>query len=457
MTAKVLYVDDQRPARELFRRMLDRGRFEALTAASVAQAVEVLGQGGVEAVVTDLRMPEVDGLEGLRRFHDLDPALPVILITAFGTVETAVEAMKRSAFDYLRKPFEPSELEVVLDRAVAHRALVRENERLRSQVAAAGCARELVARSAAMRRVVDLVERVAPTDFAVLLQGESGTGKDVVARLIHRMSKRAERPLVSLNCAAIPEHSLESELFGYERGAFSGATAPKPGFFREADGGTLLLDEIAEMSLGLQPKLLRVLQDGEFYPVGSRRAERTDTRLISASNRDLDRLVAQGRFRQDLFYRVNTVRVVLPPLRERPEDIPLLVEHFLARLRDRDQPAPKRVTAAALRKLQAHLWPGNVRELEHAVERIALVCDGDVAEPHHLPPELGGGPEPPPPTSAPDTSKPFKAARADFERAYFSALLAEVDGNVQRAAERAGIHRSTFYEKLSRLGLTPHG
>ncbi|MFZ4579846.1 MAG: sigma-54-dependent transcriptional regulator, partial [Myxococcota bacterium] len=329
----ILFIDDQKSARDLFSRQLDPERFRPLTAPGVLAAEELIRQEAPDVIVTDLRMPDIDGLDGLERFHTLDPELPVILITAFGTVETAVEAMKRGAFDYVRKPFDTGELEIVIDRALGHRNLLRENARLRSEVARKSASDDIICRAPAMMSVMDLAARVAPSDFSVLILGESGTGKDLFAKRIHQLSNRASAPFVSLNCSAIPEHLLESELFGHEKGAFSGATNARAGFFAEADGGTLFLDEIGDMSPNLQPKLLRVLQNGEYYRVGSRRLTKTDVRLVCASNRRIEELVEKGQFRQDLYYRINTVRIALPPLRQRTEDIPLLVEHFLQKLR----------------------------------------------------------------------------------------------------------------------------
>ncbi len=460
--AKVLFIDDQRAARDLFERLIDSSRFEALVADGVVSGEAVIAAQRPEVVVTDLRMPEVDGLEGLARFQLIDPELPVVLVTAFGSIETAVEAMRRGAFDYVRKPFAPSELHMVIERAIRHRELLRENSRLRSEVRQRYAGDDIVCRCPAMGSVMALASRVAATDLSVLILGESGTGKDLFARRLHHLSHRANKRFVSINCSAIPEHLLESELFGHEKGAFSGATSSKQGFFAEADGGTLFLDEIGDMSANLQPKLLRVLQDGEFYPVGSRHLLKSDVRLVCASNQRIQEMVREGRFRQDLYYRINTVELVLPPLRERPEDVALLAEHFLAQLEKRGQRVPAGFSATALRCLLDYGWPGNVRELEHVVDRAALICDSERIEMVDLPTELrvaagaaaagpgmdGGGHA--------DRDVEFKAARSLFERAYFERLLGRTGGSVQQAATLAGIHRTTLYEKLARLGIE-HG
>jgi two-component system response regulator AtoC len=473
--ARVLFVDDQERARQLFLRAIDTETFEARAAASVPEGEALVESWRPDVIVTDLRMPEVDGLEGLQRFRRLLPEVPVIVVTAFGTVETAVESMRRGAFDYLSKPFEQDQIEIVMTRALRHRALLAENARLRTELADRKDQQGgVVGRSRGIAQAVALVNRVAPTDYPVLIQGESGTGKDVFARLVHERSARSARPFVSLNCAAIPENLLESELFGYEKGAFSGAVSARAGFFERADGGTLFLDEIGDMSLALQPKLLRVLQDGEYYPVGSRKPSRTDVRLIAASNQNIPARVESGQFRQDLYYRINTVRIVLPPLRERPEDVEPLARHFLGALSRKNLPfpPPRAIAPAALDALVRHPWPGNVRELAHVIEHAALLCDGDVIEVAHLPPEVHGAAQAPSPgraevrsaaasralddTADTDVSRAsFQDARRVFEERYFVQLLEAHGGNVQRAAEAAGLHRTTLYERLAKLGLTP--
>ncbi len=455
--ARILFVDDLERSRELFARLLEGPAYAVETADCVVAACAAIERERPDVVVTDLRMPEVDGLEGLQRFRTLAPDVPVIVVTAFGSIETAVEAMRLGAFDYLSKPFDREPMEIVLRRAVEHRRLLKENQRLRAELAERGSRGGVVGRSPGILRALALVDRVAPTDYPVLIQGESGTGKDVFARLIHERSARAGRAFVSLNCSAIPEHLLESELFGHEKGAFSGAVTARPGFFSRADQGTLFLDEIGDMSVGLQPKLLRVLQNGEYYPVGGRKPETCDVRLICASNQDIPAQVERGTFRQDLYYRINTIRIVLPPLRERPEDIGLLAHHFLAALRERSLPFPPPTDLApeTLARLTAYGWPGNVRELAHVIDHCALIADGDVVEPEHLPPEVRAATD----GDAAHEAEPqgFQAARRDFERRYFTRLLSEAEGNVQRAADLAGVHRTTLYEKLSKLNIEPRG
>ncbi|MBI5607431.1 MAG: sigma-54-dependent Fis family transcriptional regulator [Deltaproteobacteria bacterium] len=451
----VLFIDDQPAARELFTRSMDARRYRLATAAGVAEAEEFLQSDGADVAVTDLRMPGIDGLQGLERFHKIDPDLPVVVITAFGSVETAVEAMKRGAFDYLRKPFDPSELEIVVERAINHRQLVRENNRLRSVVSRQTEGHGIIGHAPLMQAALQLAARAAPSDLPVLILGESGTGKDVFAQHIHKLSHRAKGPFVSLNCSAIPEHLLESELFGHEKGAFSGANQSREGFFAEADGGTLFLDEIGDMSLALQPKLLRVLQNGEYYRVGSRRLEHTNVRVVCASNRAIEQLAEHGQFRQDLYYRINTVRIELPPLRKRTEDIGRLVEHFLNKIAARDKRQVPSVAPQVLRALVDYRWPGNVRELEHVLERSVLICDGSELTADCLPPELLGAPASSHVGSSAADIDHYKDARKAFEVEYFTRLLARSNHSVQRAAELAGLHRSTLYEKLAALGLAP--
>ncbi len=454
---RLLYVDDQDRARELLLRLV-ADTFDGEGAHGVRAAEAAIVRARPDVIVTDLRMPEIDGLEGLQRFRKQAPGVPVIVVTAFGSIETAVEAMRLGAFDYLSKPFDQKQIEVVLRRALTHSRLQRENQRLRTEFAEKTSGKTgVIGRSPAILKALALVERVAPTDYPVLIQGESGTGKDVFTRLLHERSARAGRAFVSLNCSAIPEQLLESELFGHEKGAFSGAVTARPGFFSRADQGTLFLDEIGDMSVNLQPKLLRVLQNGEYYPVGARQPTTCDVRVVCASNQDIPARVESGQFRQDLYYRINTIRIVLPPLRERPEDIPPLTAHFLASLQKRPLPFPPpcAFSPEAMDRLMAYRWPGNVRELAHVVDHCALIADGDVVEVEHLPPELLG--------ASPLTHEPtpgleqFQPARKAFERRYFSRLLRQTDGNVQQAAELAGVHRTTLYEKLSKLGLDPKG
>jgi len=445
----LMVVDDLDSARQMVKRVLGRA-YAVYDFASVAEALPALDRAAFDAIVTDLRMPGIDGIEGLRRFKAKVPEVPVILVTAFATVETAVEAMKAGAFDYLKKPFEPEELEIVVARAVEHGRIRRENAQLRRALTSEFSLQGIVGKSQAMKDLVSLLERIAPSDVPILIEGESGTGKDLLARAAHAMSSRAAGPYVALNMSAIPENLAEAELFGHEKGAFTGAEQARAGFFAEADGGTLFLDEVGLLSPGLQPKLLRVLQDGEYIPVGSRKPRKANVRIVAATNEDLRKSVKEGRFREDLWFRLRVVPLRLPPLRERREDVPMLVEHLVNKHALRLSRPPLRPDAEAMRALLDHPWPGNVRELEHAIERGLLLARGDTITLVDLPPELA---QPAPDAGAGGAEGRYRRARDAWERKFLEDLLREAGGSVGKAAELAGIHRSTLYEKLARYGL----
>ncbi len=446
---QLMVIDDLDSARSMMKRTLARS-YDVYDFAAVAEALPAVERADFDAIVTDLRMPGIDGLEGLRRFKEKVPEIPVILVTAFATVETAVEAMKAGAFDYLKKPFEPEELEIVVARAVEHARVKKENARLRSALAGEFDVHGIVGRSQAMKDLVAMLERIAPSDVPILVEGESGTGKDLLARAIHAMSRRAAGPYVALNMSAIPENLAEAELFGHEKGAFTGAEQARAGFFAEAEGGTLFLDELGLLPPALQPKLLRVLQDGEYIPVGSRKPRKANVRVVAATNEDLARSVKEGKFREDLWFRLRVVPLRLPPLRERREDVPLLVEHFVQKHALRLGRPPLRPDAASMRALLDHPWPGNIRELEHAIERGLLLARGDAITLADLPPELSAAPAE---AAASSAEGRYRRARDAWEKRFFEDLLREAGGSVTRAAELAGLHRSTFYEKLARHGL----
>jgi two-component system response regulator AtoC len=446
MKLRVMVIDDLDSARQMVKRTLARS-FEVFDFGSVADALPALDRAEFDVIVTDLRMPGIDGLEGLRRFKAKLPDIPVIIMTAFASVDTAIEAMKAGAFDYLKKPFEPEELELMVAKAAESGALRRENRKLKAELAGSFSVRGMVGKSQPMRDLVAVVERIAPSDVPVLIEGESGTGKDVLARTIHALSRRAQGPYLALNMSAIPENLAESELFGHEKGAFSGADQARPGFFAEADGGTLFLDEIGLLPMQLQPKLLRVLQDGEYIPVGSRRPQKANVRVVCATNENLKRNVQEGKFREDLYYRIRVVPMRLPPLRERREDIPLLVEHLVQKHALRLGRPPLLPDAEAMRALLDHSWPGNIRELEHALERALLLASGTSLSLGDFPPEIAA--------RAAEVAEGgrYRAARDAWERKYLEDLLREAGGSVGKAAEQAGLHRSTLYEKLARYGL----
>src|SRR5262245_14282766 len=445
--ATILVVDDESSARTTLALLLRKRSHRVAEADGVATAVKTLADEAFDVIVTDLRMPDGDGLEVLRAARIHCPDADVILLTAYAGWESAKEAIRLGACDYFEKGREPDELLHRIDRALAETALRRENANLRAQVRARYALPGLVAASPQMAQVLELVGRVAPTDATVLIHGESGVGKEVIAKALHHASTRARGPFVAINCAALPENLLESELFGHVRGAFTGAATAKKGLFEEAHGGTLLLDEIGEMTPSLQAKLLRTLQSGEVRPVGSTQASLVDVRVVAATNRDLEQMIRQGGFREDLFYRLNVISLAVPPLRERREDITRLAEHFLARLAER-QGRVLRLSPAAMDRLLRYPWPGNVRELENAMERTAILARGDVIEPEDLPPHVTAGLSV---GAAPHLDSPRTLAEA--ERIHIIQMLERSGWNHSRAAEALGIGRTTLWRKLKEYGL----
>jgi DNA-binding NtrC family response regulator len=445
--AHLLVVDDEPAARSTLALLLRKRGHHVLEAAGVTAATKCLAQEVVDLVVTDLRMPDGDGLDVLQAAKAQAPATEVILLTAYAEWKSAKEAIRLGALDYFEKGHEPDELYHRIDKALAARALRRENENLREQLRERYRVSGLIAHSPAMHDVLDLVERVAPTDATVLIQGESGTGKEVIAKAIHHASARAARPFVAVNCGAVPETLLESELFGYMRGAFTGAAVTKRGLFEEADGGTLFLDEIAEMPAALQVKLLRTLQSGEVRRLGATQAATIDVRVIAATHGDLAALITQGSFREDLFYRLNVIQVVLPPLRDRREDIPVLAEHFLARSAGKlDRTV--RLSSAALERLLSYPWPGNVRELENAMERAAILARSESITPEDLPPHVAAGLQ-----LGPSPALPRQTTLAEAERVHILQTLERFGRNHSGAAEALGIGRTTLWRKLKEYGI----
>ncbi len=445
--AAILLVDDEPSARATMALLLKKRGHRVSEAADVGAAVKALADAVFEVIVTDLRMPDGDGLDVLRAAKAHCPDADVILLTAYAGWESAKEAIQLGAFDYFEKGREPDELLHRIERAVADKALRRENENLRAQVRERFGLPGLIASSAEMAQVLDLVGRVAPTDATVLIHGESGTGKEVIAKALHHASKRAGGRFVALNCGALPETLLESEIFGHVKGAFTGAGANKKGLYEEAHGGTLFLDEIGEMTPGLQVKLLRALQSGEVRPVGSTQAITVDARVVAATNRDLEPMIRQGTFREDLFYRLNVIPITLPPLRERREDIPLLAEHFLARFAQR-QGRALRLSGGAMERLLRYAWPGNVRELENAMERTAILARAETIEPGDLPPHVGAG--------LALGAAPSLAAEqtlAEAQRAHIIEILERYGWNHTRAADALGIGRTTLWRKLKEFGI----
>jgi two-component system response regulator PilR (NtrC family) len=457
--ARILVVDDERSMREMLSILLKRAGHDVTTATSGQKAKALLDAGErFDLVVTDLLMDRGGGLDVLAAVKAADPATEVIVITAFGTTESAVEAMKRGAWDYLAKPFGVDEFLIVVGQALERRALIRENNDLRARVRGEFTFADITGRSKAMRDVIGLCRKVTDSTASIIVSGESGTGKELIARAIHCGGPRAAGPFVAVNCGALPEPLMESELFGHVKGAFTGAAEDKPGLFRAADGGTLFLDEVGELPLPLQVKLLRVLQERTVRPVGGEDEHPIDVRLISASNRELADLVERGAFRTDLFYRLNVIQVRLPPLRERREDLPLLTDSLLARLAREAGTAAKTLSPAALRVLADHDWPGNVRELANVLERAATLADGERIEPGDLPGELSGSGRRTGRRTGidlPEGGVDLEAALAAVERGLIEQALSRTNGNRTAAAELLGVSFRSLRYRLPKLGIDP--
>ena len=445
--AHLLIVDDEPSARSTLALLLRKRGHEVREADGLTATTKLLGEEIFDLVVTDLRMPDGDGLEVLRAVKAHAPRTEVILLTAYAGWRSAKEAIRLGALDYFEKGEDPDELYHRIDKALAGHALRRENENLREQLRERYGLPGLIAHSPAMHSVLDLVERVAPTGATLLIRGESGTGKEVIAKAVHHASPRAARPFVAVNCGAVPEPLLESELFGFTRGAFTGAVASKLGLFEEAHGGTLFLDEIAEMPAALQVKLLRALQSGEIRRLGSTQATTIDVRVIAATNRDLATMIAGGSFREDLFYRLNVIEVILPPLRDRREDIPALAEHFIARAAGK-LGRDVRLSAEAVERLLRYPWPGNVRELENAIERAAILARGETVTPEDLPPHVAAGLN-----LGPSPALPRQTTLAEMERGHILTTLERFGRNHSAAAEALGIGRTTLWRKLKEYGI----
>ncbi|MCB9746353.1 MAG: sigma-54-dependent Fis family transcriptional regulator [Alphaproteobacteria bacterium] len=450
MPKRVLIVDDEPSIRKVLQALLQFEGFEVEAVGDGAAAIRSLQQSSFEVVITDQQMPHVGGLELLQWAREHLPAVPVILITAHGTVDAAKEAIKLGAYDYLTKPFDQDELKRIVNKAVAAQAI-------RDSRAEGGQGRfDIIGSTRSMERVFGLIEKVAASPSTVLITGESGTGKELVARALHSQSRRAQGPFVPVNCGAIPKELFEAELFGHEKGAYTGAHTSRPGRFELADGGTLFLDEVGELPVGLQVKLLRVLQERRFERVGGSRTVEVDVRLLAATNRDLEAAVAAGEFRQDLFYRLNVVPILLPPLRERVEDLPLLCEHFLQRFNARLGREVQGVSAEAMEAMRGYPWPGNIRELENLMERGVLLCEDEEIQLDDLP-ELGGQRSALgalPPQSEDLNLKDYvrqHTQRLESER--IRQALAAESNNVTRAAKRLGISRKSLQTKMKEYGL----
>lgn len=455
--ARVVVVDDEEGMCTILRKVLSQEGYTVDAYTRPDEALAHIESEPPDVVVTDLKMPGWDGMELLRAVRRTSPTTNVIIMTAYATVESAIQAMRDGAYDYITKPFKLDELLLIVERAAERTRLKAEKEALTRTLSRPYECTELVGESPAMRELRALIAKVAPTDAAVLLRGESGTGKELVARAIHQQSQRANAPFVAINCASIPDTLLESELFGYEKGAFTGADRPKMGLVEVANGGTLFLDEIGDLPLALQAKVLRMLQEHEVQRVGGLRPIRVDVRLIAATNRDLEAAMQERAFRADLYYRLNVISLRLPPLRERTGDIPILVEHFAAKAARKLQRPQPRFLPEALAALEAYPFPGNVRELENLVERLMILCEGNEIGLEDLPADIrdrGKEAGQLSPALLKATSLlDYRQARDAFERAYFKQLMEATRGNVSEAARMSGLSRRHLYEKFEKLGI----
>jgi two-component system response regulator HydG len=444
--AMILVADDDPGLRESLERTLNRDGYRVVAATDGAAALERLQSGGIDLVLTDLKMPGLNGIELLHAARAIAPDVDVVLLTAFGTIEEAVKAMKDGAYDFLTKPVQRAQLLRVIRSALERRALIQQNRALQQRLDALLQEGAVIGASPAFRRMMTLIEQVADSSATVLVQGESGTGKEGAARLIHQRSARRAGPFVAVNCAALPEPLLESELFGYEKGAFTGAAGRKEGRFELADGGTLFLDEVADLSLVTQPKILRVLQEGAFERVGGTRTVRVDVRIVAATNQDLAQLVRDRRFREDLYYRLKVITVNVPPLRERREDVRLLAEHFLRLYAAKNNRVLGGFTGEALPRLEGYSWPGNVRELENVVERAVVLARGASLDVTDLPEEVAGA------TPLPEgvMSVRLGTPLAEVEKRLLEATLRATKGNKTLTARLLGIDVRTVARKLER-------
>jgi len=446
----ILIVDDEPSIRTSLRGVLEDEGYRVTAVGSAEEALARLADEAPDMVFLDIWMPRMDGLEALAEIKQRRPETAVVMISGHGTIETAVKATKLGAYDFIEKPLSLEKTLLVVTRTLEHAQLAQEHRQLLLRVERG---QEIVGRTAVVEELRQQIMIAAPTNGRVLIHGENGSGKELVARAVHAHSTRAEGPFVEVNCAAIPEELIESELFGHERGAFTGAVARRRGKFELADGGTLFLDEIGDMSLKTQAKVLRVLEEQTFERVGGKETIRVDVRVIAASNQNLQEQIAAGRFREDLFYRLSVIPIEVPPLRKRKEDIPVLVEHFIALFSAENGRRPKTISVEALAYFLAYEWPGNVRELRNMVERLVIMAPRDVIGPEDLPPPLRSREASA--SADPQRDRTLKEARESFERAYILGELRSHEWNMTRTAEKLGIERSHLYRKLKAYGITP--
>ena len=451
MSHRVLIVDDEAGIRQALKQVLEYEDLEVRVAASGGEAITLYPEFKPHLVFLDVKMAGLDGLETLTRLRDLDPRAQVVMISGHGTIATAVEATQRGAFDFLEKPLDTDRLLLTVRNALAHATLVGENARLRE---AAESRYQMVGESPALGDVRELIGKVGPTAARVLITGENGTGKELVARALHQASPRRDRAFVEVNCAAIPSELIESELFGHMKGSFTGAFADRAGKFEQADGGTLFLDEIGDMSLSAQAKLLRVLQEGVVTRIGGSKAIQVDVRVLAATNKDIESEIVEGRFREDLLYRLNVVPIEVPPLRERLEDVPALVEHFAEQLAASAGVPGKKFAADAVGRFQARSWPGNIRELRNAVERALILAPGRTVTAVDVDRLLPAGEAPAAGAADPGRPHTFETFKQEAERSFLARQLKEHDWNVSETARALKMPRSNLYKKIERYGLS---
>jgi len=452
--ANILIVDDDRGHLTSLRTVIRSWGYEVTTVEDGLEAVEAVKESPVDLILMDVRMTNMSGIEALAHIKRFNPSIPIIIMTAYSSVESAVEALKGGAYDYLIKPFDFEVLKLSIERACEHAGLKAENEDLRARLQEDFERPDIIGKSATMKALMDMLAMVAPSEATVLITGESGTGKELIARSLHYNSARKAHPLVTVNCAALTESLLESELFGHEKGAFTGADRRREGRFMQANGGTIFLDEVGETSSRMQAKLLRVLQEKEIQRVGSEAVLQVDVRVVAATNRDLEEDVQAGRFREDLFYRLNVMHLTVPPLRDRQEDIPLLAQHFLGKYARRNRKTVRGFAPLAIDMLLKYGWPGNVRELENAIERAVILLSGEHVTEKQLPLRIVR--EHPGHATAPDTAMPATDGTRtleDMEKEAIVSTLAATDGNKSETARRLGISRKTLHNKLKAFGL----
>ncbi len=457
--AKILVIDDEEILLKSCSRALEPAGYDVVTAGDAEEGFDLLEKEGFDLVLSDLKMPGMDGLEILRKIKETWPGTEVIIITGHGTVNTAVSAMKYGAYDYIEKPFTPDTLNIIIEKALERKRLYLENIRLKEEIKS-HYIKNIIGKSRAIENVFKLIASVAPTSSTVLITGESGTGKELVARAVHYNSPRSESPFVVVDCGTISETLIESELFGHVKGAFTGATETKKGLIEAADGGTLFLDEIGNLPLSLQAKLLRVLQEKEYRPIGGKTSFTVDIRFITATNRDLKKMVAEETFREDLYYRINIFPIPVPPLRERTDDIPLLSYHFIHTFSSELNNDVNGISAEAMNALVHHDWPGNIRELENTIQRAMLLCEGSLIEPPHItfPEDIESGSIP---ESVEELKRIKKVLRSksieNVERSFVMSALERNGWNVSRAAKDVGMQRTNFHALIRKYGIPAKG